>query len=144
MAEAFRALVIHGDEPMRREIKAALEARGVEALTASCGLTGLDVLIEHLFEIAVVVADAEASGLDGFRLARLIRQLGNEQDLHLVITMPRPAAAVAEALEALGVDAVVDRADGPGRIADRAATLLARGERRIPAGPPGLAAAAAR
>jgi CheY-like chemotaxis protein len=141
MAEAFRALVIHGEESARREIKSALEARGVEALTASCGLTGLDLLIERLFEIAVVVADQEASGLDGFRLARLIRQLGNEQDLHLVVTMGRPSEAVAEALAALGVDAVVDRSDGADRIADRAAALLARGERRAPAGAPLLAAA---
>jgi CheY-like chemotaxis protein len=146
MTEAFRALVIHGDSQARREIQRALEARGIEALTAACGLTGLDVLIEHLFEIAVVVADAEAPGIDGWRLARLIRQLGNEQDLHLVVT-GAPAVPIAEALAGMGVDAVLDRAAGAERVADRAAALVARGA-RTPAPRPsdrtGLAIAATR
>lgn len=143
MTEAYRALVIHGDERVRREIQRALEARGTEALTAPCGLTGLDLLIERLFEIAVVVADAEAPGLDGWRLARLIRQLGNEQDLHLVVTGV-PAVPIGDALAGMGVDAVLDRSAGPERIADRVVALLARGERRpAPSSLTGLAIAAA-
>jgi CheY-like chemotaxis protein len=136
MTEAFLALVIHGDERVRREIQRALEARGIEALAAPCGLTGLDLLIERLFEIAVVVADAEAPGIDGWRLARLIRQLGNEQDLHIVITSGRrPAAPIAEALAGMGVDAILERSVGADRIADRAAALLARGPRALSARP---------
>ncbi|HSN90767.1 MAG TPA: response regulator [Anaeromyxobacteraceae bacterium] len=143
MTDAYRALVIHGDEGVRREIRRALEARGIEALTAPCGLTGLDLLIERLFEIAVVVAEAEAPGLDGWRLARLIRQLGNEQDLHLLVTGV-PAVPIGEALVSIGVDAVLDRSAGAERIAARAAALLARGQRRpVPTSLTGLALAGA-
>lgn len=128
-SSAYRALVIDRDERVRRETGRALEARGIPALTAPCGLTGLDLLLERLFEICVVVSDLGASGLDGWSLVRVIRQLGNEQDLRLVIVGDRVSAPHAAHLAAMGADAVVDRADGPERIADRASALLAAGPR---------------
>jgi CheY-like chemotaxis protein len=126
--DGHRAIVIDADERIRQATRQALEARGIPTLVAPCGLTGLGLLLERLFEVSVVVSDLEAPNLDGWSLVRVIRQLGNEQDIHLVITGEAVAAAAAR-LAAMGVDAVLDRAVGTEAIAARAAQLLAGGPR---------------
>jgi CheY-like chemotaxis protein len=126
--DRHRAIVIDADERIRRETRVALEARGIPTLVAPCGLTGLGLLLERLFDVSVVVSDLDAPGLDGWSLVRVIRQLGNEQDIHLVITGTAVAAAAGR-LAAMGVDAVVERDGGAEAVATKAAQLLAGGPR---------------
>ena len=128
-ATGHLALVIEADEAARRETRLALEARGIAALTAPCGLSGLDALLEHLLGLSIVVADLRAHGLDGWRLVRLVRQLGNEQDLRLLITGEGVSGAWAARLAEMGADAVLDRSVGPAGVAEHAAALLALGPR---------------
>lgn len=128
-AARHRALIIEADERARRETRLALEARGIAALTAPCGISGLDALLEHLLDLSIVVADLRAPGLDGWRLVRLVRQLGNEQDLRLLITGDGVSGGAAARLAAMGADAVLDRAVGPAGVAAHAAALLALGPR---------------
>jgi CheY-like chemotaxis protein len=128
-ATGHRALVIEADEAARRETRLALEARGIAALTAPCGLSGLDALLEHLLDLSIVVADLRAPGLDGWRLVRIVRQLGNEQDLRLLITGEGVPGAWAARLAEMGADAVLDRSVGPAGVAEHAAALLALGPR---------------
>src|SRR5512134_1798353 len=122
-ATGHLALVIEADEAARRETRLALEARGIAALTAPCGLSGLDALLEHLLDLSIVVADLRAPGLDGWRLVRLVRQLGNEQDLRLLITGEGVSGAWAARLGEMGADAVLDRSVGPAGVAEHAAAL---------------------
>jgi DNA-binding response OmpR family regulator len=123
-----RALVIEGNARLRRETCLALEARGIEAITAPDGHIGLHLVAERLFELDLVVADLDAPLRDGWELLHVIRERGNEQDLRVIVTTDL-APAVRGNLLALGADAVIDRCRGPLAVAEVAAALLAAGPR---------------
>lgn len=83
------------------------------ALTASDGESGVERLLEDLFSIDALVMDLDLPQRDARSIARLIREAGNEQDLAIVVLASAPSPGLRAELRALGVDAVVDRRDGP-------------------------------
>jgi len=60
-----------------------------------------------------LVMDLDLPQRDARSIARLIREAGNEQDLAIVVLASAPSPGLRAELRALGVDAVVDRRDGP-------------------------------
>ncbi|HYG68245.1 MAG TPA: histidine kinase, partial [Anaeromyxobacteraceae bacterium] len=121
-----RALVIAGNARLRRDTCLALEARGIETITAPDGDLGLHLVAEELLALDLLVVDLDAPRRDGWEILHVIRERGNEQDLRVLVTTDQPAA-VRGNLHAMGADAVVDRRRGPPAIADESAALLAAG-----------------
>lgn len=112
-----RALVLDSDPASLALVGAALERHRVTAVTAADGDAGLSRLVDELLSLDVLVMALDLPGRDARALARLIRKAGNEQDLVLVVVAERPTPALRLELRGLGVDAIVDRADGPESIA---------------------------
>jgi CheY-like chemotaxis protein len=109
---SFRALVLDGDGASLAKLQAALHERGVTAVTASDGTAGLERLFEELLSLDVLVMDLDLPHRDARAFTRLVREAGNERDLTLVVVATAPDAALRDELDALGVDAVVDRRAG--------------------------------
>ncbi len=137
-----RALVLDADPT---SLARALAARAVAARTATDGETGLSTLLDELLSLDVLVMALDLPGRDARALAHLIRKVGNERDLRLVVVARNPSTALRLELRGLGVDAVVDRADGPDAIAAAALDVVLRQEleelererwRRAPAAAP--------
>ena len=129
-ARPRRALVVDDDALARRLLADALGALGFEVLTAPDASSGLHVLIDELLALDVFVTDLVMPGLGGEELIRMIRDAGGESELAIIAVTSRVLPSLAAALQAAGADAVLDKADGPERIAEAAAAVL--GRRRSP------------
>ena len=127
-----RALLLDDDPAVLRLLGRKLSARGVEVVAATEGNGGLELLLDGLLDLDVLIVDLDLPGRDAWSMLRLIRVAGGEEDLRVVVLADRPGAAVRERLLALGADAVVDRAEGPGPAA-RVALAAAWRRRHIPA-----------
>lgn len=123
-----RALLLDPDYGSLALLKGALEQRRVASLTAADGDTGLALLLEELLALDVLVMALDLPGRDARELARLIRKAGNERDLRIVVVASSPSPALRLELRGLGVDAIVDRADGPEAIAAAALDVVLRRE----------------
>jgi DNA-binding response OmpR family regulator len=108
-----KALLLDDDPTVLRLLGTTLSARGFEVRAARDGEAGLELLLDELLDLDVLVVDRELPLRDGASLLRLVREAGGERDLSIVLLADRPAAGDADALLALGADAVVDRAAGP-------------------------------
>lgn len=123
-----KALLLDDDPATLRLLGRTLAARGVEVLAALEGAGGLELLLDELLDLDVLVVDLALPGRDAWAMLRLIRGLGGEEDLAVVVMAERPGAGVRARLLALGADEVVDRADGP-EVAARAALAAAAARR---------------
>jgi CheY-like chemotaxis protein len=123
-----RALVLHGDEAVRGGLRSALEERRVATLTAADGVTGFERLLDELLSLDVLVMALDLPGRDARTLARLIRKTGNERDLALVVIADSPTPALRLELRGLGIDAIVDHADGPQAITSAVLDVVRRRE----------------
>jgi CheY-like chemotaxis protein len=119
-----RALVIDDDALSRCMLCDALAERGFEVITASDGVTGLQVLCEELLRLDVLITDLFMPGLDGGSLVRQIRGPGGETELAvLLVTAAEPAELAA--LPATGADVVLRKDIGPEEIARIADAVVA-------------------
>ncbi len=123
-----RALLLDDDPIVLRLLRNALEAGGFDVRAASDGERGLAILLDELLELDVLVADVDLPARDAWSLLHLVRRAGGERDLGFVV-LAGGALPVHEQLLALGADAVVDRADGPGAVL-AAVDAVARGRAR--------------
>lgn len=125
---SLRALVLDGDDAALRSLRRALEDLRLDVLCAHDGASGLDLLLEELLSLDVVILDLDLPRRDARALADLVRRAGGERDLAIVVVALGASAAVRAELVAMGVDAVVDRSEGPRAVADAAlAAVLSRG-----------------
>lgn len=121
-----RALVLHGDATALSGLCGALHERRVETVSACDGEAGLTKLLDELLSLDVLVMALDLPGRDARSLTRLIRKAGNERDLGLVVVAENPTPALRLELRGLGVDAIVDRADGPHAVASAALDVVRR------------------
>jgi CheY-like chemotaxis protein len=108
-----RALVLDADDASLAAMQRAFGDLRVTAVTARDGEAGVGRLLEELLSLDVLVVDLDLPQRDARALARFVRGAGNEQDLAIVVLASDPTAALRGELDALGVDAVVDRRHGP-------------------------------
>jgi len=78
---AFTVLCIDDCEPTLDVLRASLSAWGYTALTATCGVDGLNLLSSHAVDILVL--DYNMSGMNGETVARKARQAYPELPLVL-------------------------------------------------------------
>jgi len=124
-ARRARALLLDGDLRALHALGVELEARGLEVRAATDGHSGLELLIDELLGLDVLVVDLDLPGRDGAELLELIRRAGGERDLAVVVVASLAGRGLRARLAALGADAVVDRADGPGAVVEAVERLLA-------------------
>jgi CheY-like chemotaxis protein len=130
----LRALALDADAGSLAALTRSLEARCCSVVTASDGARGLDLLLEELLTLDVLVVDAALPHRDGRAFAELVRRAGGERELALVVVARDAEPGLRASLLALGVDAVVDRREGPAAVADAAiAAIVARGARALEA-----------
>jgi DNA-binding response OmpR family regulator len=114
-----RALLLDTDPSA---LRSALDRRGFEVLSARDGSRGVALLLETLLGLDVLVVDAELPGRDAERFLHLVRGVGGERELAIVVVGDAIDAGRRRALLALGADAVVDRRHGPALVAEAAAS----------------------
>ena len=113
-----RALLLDADVVVLRLLGIALEERGFDVRAATDGAAGTALLLDELLDLDVVVTSLDLPERDGRSLLRLVRQAGGERELGLVLLGRATDEATQAELLALGADAVVERASGPGAVAD--------------------------
>lgn len=121
----LRALVLDQDPASLRSLAWSLEARFFSVCTAPDGTRGLDLLLEELLSLDVLVIDAALPDRDALAFAKLIRRAGGERDLAIIVVAASPAPELRTALLTLGVDAVVERSEGPDAAALAAVVAVA-------------------
>jgi CheY-like chemotaxis protein len=137
-----RALLLDDDPVVLRLVGTALETRGFDVRAATDGQHGVAMLLDELLDLDVLVTDVDLPARDAWSLLHLVRRAGGERDLGFVV-LAGGEPPVHEQLLALGADAVVDRADGPGAVV-AAVDAVARARARAAAYPFDAASPAAR
>jgi two-component system chemotaxis sensor kinase CheA len=82
-----RVLLVEDTQFFRQLVRGYLEAGGYEVETANDGTEGLRVLEEKSFDL--VISDIEMPGLDGWGLARAVRQKSRQPDIPLMALTTR-------------------------------------------------------
>ncbi|MFT3709088.1 MAG: response regulator [Archangium sp.] len=80
-----RVLCVDDENVWRSTYARLLQPHGVDLLLAHDGQQGLELLIDHFFELDLVVLDLHMPHLDGRALIDRIRRLGGETGLHLFL-----------------------------------------------------------
>jgi len=125
-ARRRRALVVDDDVLARRMIADALAERGFEVFAAGDGLSGVGVLTDELLGLDLVVADVRMPAMDGEAFLRLVRGVGGEHDLAVVVISGSLDVGLEARLHREGADAVLDKALGPELIAQASDAALER------------------
>lgn len=113
-----RALLLHSDP---EAIRASLDSRGFDVLTATDGAGGVELLLETLMGLDVLLVDADLPGRDAEGFLALVRGAGNESELGIVVVADALAPERRRALLASGADVVVERRHGAAVVAEAAA-----------------------
>lgn len=128
-----RALVIDDDALSRAMLSDVFVSHGYEVLTAPDATEGFHTLTDQLFALDLLVTDVFMAGLDGEQLVHVIRQLGGESDLPIMVVTSSTDPDLTLRLRSMGADAVVPKSAGPQAAFARANALLdERQERPAP------------
>jgi CheY-like chemotaxis protein len=115
-----RVLLLEGNPASLGALERSLSDCRATTVSAADGATGVERLLEEFLHLDALVMDLDLPLRDARAIAHLIRGAGNEQDLAIVVLAYAPSAALRAELRRLGVDAVVDRRDGPAAAATAA------------------------
>lgn len=95
----YNVLIIEDHERLREQLGYFYEQEGYKVATASSGEEGLDRLTEEKF--ALVVSDVKMPGIDGFQLARRVREKYPDTDVILITAFGN----IKQAVEAMKLGA---------------------------------------
>src|SRR5438093_2329147 len=97
----YNVLIVEDHDRLREQLGNFYEQEGYKVTTAACGEEGMEKLAREKF--AIVVSDVKMPGIDGFQLARNIREKYLDTDVILIIAFVNIRKAVeAMRLEASG------------------------------------------
>jgi DNA-binding response OmpR family regulator len=96
----MRILIVEDDPKMALVLRDALEKRAHRTMVASSGTNGLDIALHHPFES--IILDAMLPGMDGFSVARSLRNSGIATPI-LMLTARDATSDVVRGLDS-GVD----------------------------------------
>jgi DNA-binding response OmpR family regulator len=96
----MRILIVEDDPKMALVLRDALEKRAHRTMVASSGTNGLDIALHHPFES--IILDAMLPGMDGFSVARSLRNSGISTPI-LMLTARDATSDVVRGLDS-GVD----------------------------------------
>ena len=95
----YNVLIIEDHERLREQLGYFYEQEGYKVTTASSGEEGLDKLAQEKF--ALVVSDVKMPGIDGFQLARRVREKYPDTDVILITAFGN----IKQAVEAMKLGA---------------------------------------
>jgi len=95
----YNVLIIEDHERLREQLGYFYEQEGYKVTTASSGEEGLDKLTQEKF--ALVVSDVKMPGIDGFQLARRVREKYPDTDVILITAFGN----IKQAVEAMKLGA---------------------------------------
>ena len=101
------ALVVDDSLTMRKALSRILEKDGMEVVTANDGVDAMQKLAE--LQPDVVLTDIEMPRMDGFELARHLRESDKTKSLPLVMISSRSANKHHEHAKAVGVNAFLGK-----------------------------------
>ena len=90
-----RVLVVDDEALWRSTYLRLLKPHGVDLILATNGKEGLQALIDHYFELDLVVLDLHMPELDGRGLIDRIRRLGGENTMRLFLVSAAPEEELA-------------------------------------------------
>jgi PAS domain S-box-containing protein len=105
-----RVLVVEDNQVNQLLVTRQLERLGVDAVVVGDGLTALDVLANNTFH--VILLDWQLPGIDGFEVARRLRELEARTDRHRTPIVALTASAFVDEehhLTAAGMDGFVTK-----------------------------------
>ncbi len=95
----YNVLIVEDHDRLREQLGQFYEQEGFRVTTASCGEEGVKILSGEKF--AIVVSDVKMPGMDGFQLARHVREKCPDTDVILVTAFGN----IKQAVEAMKLGA---------------------------------------
>ena len=95
----YNVLIVEDHERLREQLGQFFEQEGYRVTTAKCGEEGIAKLADDRF--AIVVSDVKMPGMDGFQLARHIRDKYPDTDIILITAFGN----IKQAVEAMKLGA---------------------------------------
>src|SRR5918993_4061273 len=95
----YSVLIVEDHDRLREQLGQFYEQEGYKVTTAACGEEGLQKLSEEKF--ALVVSDVKMPGMDGFQLARHVREKYSDTDVILITAFGN----IKQAVEAMKLGA---------------------------------------
>jgi DNA-binding NtrC family response regulator len=95
----YSVLIVEDHERLRAQLGNFYEQEGYKVTTAACGEEGIQKLAEEKF--ALVVSDVKMPGIDGFQLARHVRERYPDTDVILITAFGN----IKQAVEAMKLGA---------------------------------------
>ena len=92
-------LIVEDHDRLREQLGRFYEEEGYKVITAACGEEGIEKLAKEKF--AIVVSDVKMPGIDGFQLARHIREKYPDTDIILITAFGN----IKQAVEAMKLGA---------------------------------------
>jgi len=92
-------LIVEDHDRLREQLGRFYEEEGYKVITAACGEEGIEKLTKEKF--AIVVSDVKMPGIDGFQLARHIREKYADTDIILITAFGN----IKQAVEAMKLGA---------------------------------------
>jgi two-component system chemotaxis sensor kinase CheA len=108
-----RILLVDDRVFFRDLLAPVLLAAGYDVTSAASGKEALD-LVEHGLRAHVVVTDIDMPEMDGYALARALRERPGNEDMPIIALVAKPSASVIDAAARCGVRAVVGKFDRRG------------------------------
>ena len=88
----YNVLIVEDHDRLRDQLGKFYEQEGFRVVTAACGEEGIEKLTQEKFSI--VVSDVKMPGIDGFHLARHIREKYSDTDVILITAFGNVKQAV--------------------------------------------------
>jgi DNA-binding NtrC family response regulator len=95
----YSVLIVEDHDRLREQLGQFYEHEGFKVITASCGEDGIEKLSQEKF--AIVVSDVKMPGIDGFQLARHVREKYPDTDVILITAFGN----IKQAVEAMKLGA---------------------------------------
>jgi DNA-binding NtrC family response regulator len=95
----YSVLIVEDHDRLREQLGQFYEQEGFRVTTAACGEDGIEKLSQEKF--AIVVSDVKMPGIDGFQLARHVREKYPDTDVILITAFGN----IKQAVEAMKLGA---------------------------------------
>jgi DNA-binding NtrC family response regulator len=95
----YSVLIVEDHDRLREQLGQFYEQEGFKVTTAACGEEGIEKLSQEKF--AIVVSDVKMPGIDGFQLARQVREKYPDTDVILITAFGN----IKQAVEAMKLGA---------------------------------------
>jgi two-component system response regulator AtoC len=99
MSSMYSVLIVEDHDRLREQLGQFYEQEGFKVTTAACGEEGIEKLSQEKF--AIIVSDVKMPGIDGFQLARHVREKYPDTDVILITAFGN----IKQAVEAMKLGA---------------------------------------